>query len=83
MCSDLHKFRDHRDSDKDIMCTALPVQVQPSVRELLQMKLVLYRKMITLLLLGFISLIQADSFDQAYSDLENYRTIYISGWSEF
>ncbi|XP_036451680.1 hyaluronan and proteoglycan link protein 1 isoform X2 [Colossoma macropomum] len=34
--------------------------------------------MITLLLLGFFSLSQADNFDQVYSDLENYRTIYIS-----
>ncbi|KAL6472464.1 hypothetical protein MHYP_G00186520 [Metynnis hypsauchen] len=40
--------------------------------------LVLFRKMITLLLLSFFSLSQADNFDQAYSDLENYRTIYIS-----
>lgn len=44
--------------------------------------LVLSRKMITLLLLSFFSLSQAESFDQAYSDLEHYRTIYISGRSE-
>ncbi|KAJ8339579.1 hypothetical protein SKAU_G00363650 [Synaphobranchus kaupii] len=29
-------------------------------------------------LLGFVSLSLADNFDEAYSDLEHYRTIYIS-----